>query len=218
MLFGLLLRRSVPLPTWRGWLVLLGVGVLAITFVGRQACAFLTVNDPAPGGALVIEGWLPGYAARTAIEEFRREHYDGLFVTGGPIEPESPLAHFGSYAALMGSRLQRMGIAEVHLAPALEVRKDRTYSMALALRDAMRAEGVPMAKINLISVGPHSRRSRLIYQMAFGPETHVGTIAIEDREFDPARWWTSSQGVRTVIDEVIAYCYARFIFSPPVEG
>ena len=205
------------MPTWRGWLVLFVVAGLAITFTGRKACAFLTVHDPVPGGVLVIEGWLPGYAARTAIEEFHREHYDGLFVTGGPIEPESPLAQFGSYAELMGSRLRRMGVEELHVVPALAVKKDRTYSTAVALRKAMRESGVNFTKINLISVGPHSRRSRLLYQMAFGPETRVGTIAIEDREFDPARWWTSSVGFRTVIDEVIAYAYARFIFTPPAD-
>ena len=117
----------------------------------------------------------------------------------------------------MGSRLRRMGVEELHVVPALAVKKDRTYSTAVALRKAMRESGVNFTKINLISVGPHSRRSRLLYQMAFGPETRVGTIAIEDREFDPARWWTSSVGFRTVIDEVIAYAYARFIFTPPAD-
>lgn len=217
MLLGLLRRRSIPVPTWRGWLLLLVVGGLAVTMAGRKVCALLTVNDPLPGGVLVIEGWLPGYAARTAIEEFHREHYDALFVTGGPIEPDSPLAQYGSYAELMGARLERMGVADARVVPAPEVRKDRTYSMAEALRKAMRADGVPAAKINVISVGPHSRRSRLLYQMAFGPETRVGIIAIEDREFDPARWWASSVGVRTVIGEVVAYAYARFIFTPPEE-
>jgi len=40
----------------------------------------------------------------------------------------------------------------------------------------------------------------------------VGVIAIEHREYDPKHWWVSSNGVRTVLDELIAYAYALIIF------
>ena len=40
----------------------------------------------------------------------------------------------------------------------------------------------------------------------------VGVIAIENEEYDPKRWWVSSEGVRTVINETIAYVYALVIF------
>jgi hypothetical protein len=32
---------------------------------------------------------------------------------------------------------------------------------------------------------------------------------VQDRNFDPAHWWRSSAGVRTVIGEAIAYLYSR---------
>lgn len=213
---GLLQRRECILPTWRGWLaLLLVVGTVAGLFL-RFACTFLTIHDPAPGGVLVVEGWVSPTDARQAVDEFTRRPYAGLYVTGGPIEPESPLASFGSYAALTVDVLSRLGVdpAKLHAIPGPLVAKDRTYSTAVALRDALRTRGVPLDSLNLMTSGAHSRRSRLLYEKAFGPGTRVGTIALVEHDFDPARWWTTSAGFRTVTSEFIAYLYARFLFHP----
>jgi hypothetical protein len=66
-------------------------------------------------------------------------------------------------------------------------------------------------------LGAHARRSWLLFEKVLGPTTRVGIIAVEDCDYDPKRWWRASQGVRIVLDELIAYCYARFVFSPPKE-
>jgi hypothetical protein len=63
-------------------------------------------------------------------------------------------------------------------------------------------------------MGPHARRSRLIFQKAFRDEVGVGVISVPDDEYDQGHWWTTSAGVRTVLGEVIAYLYARFFFHP----
>ena len=63
-----------------------------------------------------------------------------------------------------------------------------------------------------MSSGAHSRRTRLLFQKAFGDGVTIGIVASPEREFDPRRWWTSSSGFRTVTSEIIAYLYARFIF------
>lgn len=209
-------RRMCVIPTWRGWsILLLALAVAGVIFL-RGICAFLTVNDSVPGGALVVEGWVPGYAAQAAIDEFRRNHYQSLYVTGGPIEEGSPLLEFGTYAELTATMLRRMGAdaQTLHAVPSGEVRKDRTYSMALALKEYLPTHGSTTSAINLVSLGTHSRRSRLIFRKAFGKQFRIGVIAIEDRSFDPARWWTTSAGFRTVTDEIMAYVYARFLFHP----
>jgi hypothetical protein len=69
--------------------------------------------------------------------------------------------------------------------------------------------------VDIVSIGPHARRSRLLYQKALGDKVKVGVIAIEDKRFDPDHWWQSSVGVRSVMGETIAYLYARFFFWPP---
>lgn len=216
---GLVEHRVCLVPTWRGWTLLLLFTVLVIFGVGRQLCAFLTVNEPVPGGVLVVEGWVPPYAAREAVEEFRRNHYQGIYATGEPTGDDSPYVGYPSYADLTVAHLLEAGAAPetVHAVPAPFVGKDRTYTMASALKKRLEADGVSTAKVNVISVGPHSRRSRLLYQFAFGPASQIGMVAVADREFDPHHWWRSSNGVRSVVGEAIAYCYARFLFRPSAE-
>lgn len=216
---GLLRRRACLVPTWRGWLLLALVVGLSIALLLRSACTFLSVQDPASGGLLVVEGWVSPTDARLALEEFQRGSYTDLCVTGGPIEPESPLAAYGSYAELTADVLRRLGAdpAKLHAAAGPQVAKDRTYSSALALKKELRGRGVSLATVNVMTKGPHARRSRLLYEKAFGPGTRVGTIVLEEREFDPARWWTTSAGFRAVTGELIAYFYARFLFRPTPE-
>jgi len=40
---------------------------------------------------------------------------------------------------------------------------------------------------------------------------------VPDKDYDPERWWRYSAGVRGVIDESVAYIYAKFFFHPPPE-
>ena len=54
----------------------------------------------------------------------------------------------------------------------------------------------------------------MLFKEAMGEEIPVGIIACENREYDPKRWWKTSSGVRTVLDETIAYIYAKLLFNP----
>jgi hypothetical protein len=185
----------------------------------RWACVFLTVNDPAPGGVLVVEGWMSPPDAKIALTEFQRGTYSGLYVTGEPIDKGSPLDSYDSYAEMTADVLRRLGAdsATLHAVPAPKAVRDRTYSTALALKKALLADGISIAKVNLVSGATHTRRSRLLYEKAFGPGTRVGVIAVPEREFDPARWWRTSPGVRAVTGEYMAYLYVRLLFTPPPE-
>lgn len=214
---GLIQRRECLVPTWRGWLaILVGLAVSAFLAV-RGIYGFLAVHDSIPGGLLVAEGWAPDYALEETLAEFRRHSYRGIFVTGVPLDHGELLSEYGSFAARSAAVLVRMGAdpEKVHAVPSADVRQDRTFATARALRASLAAHGISADTVNVVSLGAHSRRTRLLYQKAFGPVTRVGIIAIEPRDFDPARWWHSSQGVRIVIDESIAWLYARFIFHPP---
>jgi len=215
-LCGLFQSRVCLVPTWRAWALLLLCAALLIFVVGRQLCAFLSAQDSVPGGVLVVEGWVPAYAARETVEEFHRHPYLGIYVTGEPIEDGNPYIGFGNYADFTVAKLKEAGApaGQLHAVPAPFVGKDRTYTTAATLKKQLESDGVSTAKINLVSVGPHSRRSRLLYEFAFGPSSQIGVIAVTDREFDPDHWWRTSNGVRAVISEMIAYGYARFVFRP----
>jgi len=43
----------------------------------------------------------------------------------------------------------------------------------------------------------------------------VGVTALPPLDFNPDRWWRTSEGFRTVTSEAIAYLYARFFFRTP---
>ena len=216
-LWGFFCRRQCLVPTLRGWLAL-GLSLGTAAFLGvRQMGPFLSVNDPAPGGVLVVEGWAPDYGLEAAIAEFNRNHYAKLFVTGVPLEQGAPLSEYKTYAELGAAILLKLGLSTnvVQPVPATGVRKDRTFATATSLKHWMQEHGMKPTRVNLMTLGPHARRSRLLFQKALGDGVTVGIIAIPCRDFDPAHWWRSSAGVRVVIAEAMAYAYARFLFSPP---
>ena len=218
--WGLLRRQSCLLPTLRGCLLLLIVFIVLIVFGFRNADAFLAVTDPVPDGVLAVEGWSPDYALEIAKAEVQKSPDHKLYVVGGPLEHGAPLSEYKTYAELGAATLRQIGMSRdaVQAVPAPYERRDRTYAAAVALRNWFEDHGGLPKAIDLMSLGAHARRSRLLFQEAFGKSTRVGIIAIEDRSFNPTRWWTSSAGVRTVLDEMIAYGYARFLFSPSKES
>jgi hypothetical protein len=56
-----------------------------------------------------------------------------------------------------------------------------------------------------------------MFQKALGRSVTVGVIAIPADDYDEKHWWRYSQGVRGIIDEAIAYVYARLLFYPRQE-
>jgi hypothetical protein len=213
-------RRSCLVPTWRGWLALILVcGVVGAAGV-RALHPFLAVNDPEPGGLLVVEGWAPDYALKAAIAEFNRNHYEKVYVIGGPLEQGGPLSEYGSLAELGAATLVKLGLSTnvVQAVPAPYVPQDRTYTAAVALRKWWREHGISPTKVHLISEGPHARRSRLMVEKAVGKGVRVGVTAVPVRDYDAKRWWRSSSGVRNVMSEALAYGYARVVFRGGSEA
>jgi len=68
----------------------------------------------------------------------------------------------------------------------------------------------PVHSLNVLTQGAHARRTRLLYQKAFGNNVAIGVIAVSNSDYEPTHWWRYSDGVREVIGESIAYIYARF--------
>jgi len=194
-----------------------GVALLCATLFGIYP--FLALNDPAPGGVLVVEGWVPDYALQAAIAEFRSNPYAKLLVTGIPLEQGAPLSEYTNYANLGAAVLVKLGMStnEVVAIPAPLSERNRTYAMAMRLKEWLRKHRAAPTKVNLITLGPHARRSRLLFEKALGRDYPVGVIAVPAKGYQGRLWWRNSQGVRVVISEVIGYIYARFFFHPREE-
>ncbi len=211
---GLLHRRVCVRPTARGWLALLLTVGLAGMLVLRWAPRFLAVEDPVRGGVLVVEGWVTDDVLRRAAEEYGRGGYLVWCVTGEPLEKGGPLSEYGDFATLTAATFEKLGGTPgvLHPVPWETVRRDRTYASALALKAWLRARGLPVEKVNIVTRGLHGRRSRLMYEKAFGAGTRVGVISVREQDFDMERWWATSLGFRAVVDESVAYLYARCFF------
>ena len=214
--WGLLRRRQCLAPTLRGWLLLaLGCSMLAgVTFFG--VAPFLTLNEPVAPDVLVVEGWVPDHVLEAALAEFRQNHYTKLLVTGIPLEQGAPLSEYKNFANLGAAILVKLGMStnEVEAVPAPLAARDRTYSMALCLKAWLREHQMAHAKVNLLTQGPHARRSWLMFKKALGRDFTVGVISIPAKGYDARNWWRTSQGVRVIISETIGYIYARFFFHP----
>jgi hypothetical protein len=212
---GLLRRREMIIPTWRGWL-----GLAFLLFAGARGFLswvhpFLAVNAPIGGEALVVEGWIPDYALREALREFRARRYPRLITTGGPVPAGMAFSYHGNYARLAAAALCEFGLSpdSIVAVPSLAVQKERTYAEGVAVAAWMRRAGRVPGSLDLYSFSTHARRSRNLYRLALGPGTRVGVFAPPDREYDAARWWTSSSGFRQVTDEWIAFLYAEIAFG-----
>lgn len=218
-LWGLLRKRECLVPTLRSWLLFLVLCVVLGVVSVKRVQPFLAVTDQIRGDALVVEGWEPDYALEEVIAEFHKNGYSKLYVTGGPLAIGSHLSEYKNYADLGAATLMRLGLSPdvIQAVPAPPVRKDRTYAGAVELKNWLQSHSVATTNFTLMSMDVHSRRSRLLFEKGLGEGSRVGIIAIASRNYDANRWWTSSEGVRTVTDEAIAYFYARIFFRPDKE-
>src|SRR3954470_9732388 len=81
---GLFVRKPRWGFTWRGWLILLVLGILSGAFLLWNVQAFLAETHRVNGDVLVVEGWVHEYAIRGAVNEFRNGSYHRVFTTGNP--------------------------------------------------------------------------------------------------------------------------------------
>jgi len=176
---------------------------------------FLAVTRPVPAEALVVEGWLHEFAIVAAAQEFKSGRYAWVFATGGPTYGDYT-SDYGTYAHVCASALKNAGVPDdkILMAPAHETGRDRTYAAAATLRIWLSSHHMTIRKMNVLTMDSHARRSRLLFQKAFGDQVEVGIISAPNPDYDGRHWWRYSEGVREVLGEAIAYLYARFLFHP----
>jgi uncharacterized SAM-binding protein YcdF (DUF218 family) len=216
-LWGILTRKERWALSWRGWVLLTSAGLVAAYFAFLNIHPFLAVTHRVDTNVLVVEGWIPRYAIRGGAEEFKNGSYERIFTTGGPENGHGGYTNDYNTSASVGAEiLKKFGVPDdlVQMVPSRVIARERTYSSAVALRDWFRDHNAPVRSINVLTEGAHARRTRLLYQKAFGKNVAVGIIAVSNPDYDPTRWWRYSDGVREVLGESIAYMYARFLFYP----
>jgi len=213
-------RRSVPVPTFTG-LIVLGVLLCGGTLLGlRHLGAFLAPNEPVGRGILVVEGWLPAEAFRLAAQTYERGAYDALIVSGGPVDDPLCGGTFRTYADRGAAMLRQLGIKEPALAtvPAPASAQERSYRSAVSVRQWAEASHRPVTALDVFSYGPHARRTRTLYRMAFGDGVEVGVISAAPSRYELSRWWDQSSAAKDVLAEGFAYAWTLCCFHPGPRG
>jgi hypothetical protein len=193
------------------------LGFATAVFVLLNAEPFLAETHRVNSDTLVVEGWIHQYAIRRGVEEFRNGSYQRVFSTGGPVVGNGGYVNDYQTSASVGADLlKKFGVPSetVQMVPSRVIARERTYSSAVALRDWFRDHNLAIHSFNVLTEDCHARRTRLLYQEAFGKKVTVGIIAVSNPDYNPKDWWRYSDGVREVISESIAYIYARFFFYP----
>ena len=172
---------------------------------------FLAINRRVEANILVVEGWVYSHPAiREAAEEFERGQYRILVTVGGPNDGVEENPDQTSSAVLAANRLQELGIDKRHIVALTVpgVSRHRTYASALALRNWLRDSGTQPAGVNVFTIGPHARKSLVLFSRALGPGIAVGVIAGTDDDYDPDRWWVSARGIYVISRKLLGYLYA----------
>ena len=174
---------------------------------------FLSQNKPVNGKILVIDGYIPDYSVKKAISIFNAGNYDLVITTGGDIASGFYLSEIHSMAELTKKVLIKLEFDSTKIIAISTgtVLKNRTLTSGIALKSYLSQNKLNQSKIDLIAIGCHSRRTKLLFAHALGEKYEVGIISIPDETYNRKKWWNSSKGVRTVISETIAYFYS-YIF------
>jgi hypothetical protein len=197
--------------TWFSYLILIFVFGVGIKIVANSLYDFLSPIEKTSSKVLVIEGWIDDFAVEVAYGIYKNEQYDLIITTGGPLEIGYLATHFVSTANLCKQTFICLGMDsnQIISVPRDHTLDERTYHSAIALKDWLKVNRPDIENFNLVSLGPHSRRSWFLFQKAM-PEKVIGIIAIRDKRFSAKQWWKSSKGTRTILTETIGYFYVLF--------
>ncbi len=165
---------------------------------------------------MVVEGWIHDFALDDAVKMYEAGNYSKIVCTGTPIETGSYIQQYTSYPEMTAARLRKMGIPDDQIVVTVAdgSNNDRTYLAAVAMREGIMAYNIEGINLHLVTVGPHGRRSRMLFQKALGKDYRIGVTCLKASTYDEKDWYTCSEGVRSVLGEFIAYTYAKIFFHP----
>jgi len=161
-----------------------------------------------PAETLIVEGWIGREALPFAKREFEQGGYKRLIVTGG-LTGHTWARERWSVTDIAQRDLLKLGFPEdkLVLAPCNDVENQRTYVSAVAAQRTMRMQGWQAHGINVISRGPHARRTHSVYSKVFGSNAAVGVISWNPYASHGRAWWRSSTRAKELLDETFGWTY-----------
>ncbi len=208
------------MPVLLGMLVIVFSGM---TFGVRSLGRFLSPTEPVGRGALLIEGWVSREQFGQAIALYKEGGYTLLLTTGGPFFLDcdrDDVAYVAQVAKLATS--SGLNPADLHVVRVPRVTEDRTRAAAIATARWLKSRSDQSKSVDVVSVGPHTRRSWVVYREILEPTgIAVGAVAVSP-DYDINAWWSQSAGVKAVVSEALGWfwevCCASHISAKEGES
>jgi hypothetical protein len=213
-------RRTVWCPTWLGLFCIVVLLLIPVAWWCRSGESFLSLTSRLPAEILVVEGWIGRDGIRAAAAEFERGGYQYVVATGGLTANKGWDIGGWSYAEGAEGELIRSGVRKdrIIVAPARDTERQRTYESAMAVRRALESRGIHANNLNVFTLGPHARRSRLVFAKVNQPGTQVGVIGWAPSRDQNEPWWRSSDRARELLAETAGYVYEALLNSGRSSG
>lgn len=202
--------KAIWWPTWQGWTLFSILSVAFLIAIVLNVHRFLAVTERVVNAdVLVVEEWVPEVVARAAVKEFMEGRYRLLMVSGLGASVSNKDRPKTSRSAVTVGFMESLGIPrdQIVICLAPETGEHRSYAMALATRDALRQQGIRTNGVNIIAPAAHARKTWLVYRRALASEVPVGIIAVLTEDYDPARWWLSSDGAKWVVANGVGWLH-----------
>lgn len=215
MWLRLVQRRTIWCPTWSGLFCIVVLIVIPVAWWSRCGESFLSLTSRLPAEILVVEGWIGRAGVRAAAAEFEQGGYQYVVATGGLTTNKGWDVAGWSYAEGAEHELIRAGVAQdrIIVAPARNTERQRTYESAVAVRRALRSRDIHPNNLNVFTLGPHARRSRLVFAKVYQPAAQVGVIGWTPSAEENVPWWQSSDRARELLAETAGYVYEALLNS-----
>jgi uncharacterized SAM-binding protein YcdF (DUF218 family) len=211
----ILQRRTVWCPTYLGWFSI--VVLLMIPLIWWYNCgeSFLSLTRRLPADVLVVEGWIGRAGICAAAAEFEQRGYKYVVASGGEVTAGGWEQGGWSYAEAAERELIRLGIPKnrIIVAGTGDAETQRTYESASAVWRALEAREIHTTALNVFTLGPHARRSRLVFAKVLGPAMQVGVIGWTPSSYEGLPWWRSSGRARELLAETAGYLYEALLNS-----
>jgi hypothetical protein len=168
--------------------------------------SFLSLTERQPAQVLIVESWIGIEGLRAAAGEFKEDGARFLVTTGG-LSNERWSENRYSYSEMARYELIRAGVPadRIIAVPAVEVDTQRTFEMAAAAWRVVNSKRLSTTAVNVFTIGPHARRSRLVFAKVFQPSIKVGVISWRPPVYQTEPWWKSSERAGDFLKQTVGY-------------
>jgi len=168
--------------------------------------SFLSLTQRLPAHVLVVEGWIGRPGIHAAVAEFWQRGYQYIVATGG-LTSNRWGDEQASYAEMAAGEMIRLGVPKekIVIATSEHTESHRTFESAVAVWRTLRDAGIKSKALNVFTLGPHARRSALVFAKVNSHDVKIGVIGWLPPEYKTEPWWRSSERSRELLEETVGY-------------